>query len=224
PAAPKVELLHSLGRLVRGLSALFWGLPIALVVCVQTAKSEWLRPLGITPPIAATALLFYGVMSLGHFQKQERVWNRALDRARFFALINLGLSPFVYWWSKIPSQPFFLLSLEVMALSGLLFLFSLNPLLVRLTAMLPDETLRLETKFFTTVNRCLVLATLLGLLFYFGLGRMKALPHQVNEFLNLVDRIGLWLILFLVLLPVAMTMALLWKVKEVILASVFGGE
>ena len=136
PAASKVELLNSLGRLVRGLSALFWGLPIALVVCVQTAKSEWLRPLGTVPPIAATALLFYGVMSLGHFQKQERVWNRALDRARTFALINLGLSPFVYWWSKIPSQPFFLVSLELMAMSGLLFLFALNPLLVRLTAML----------------------------------------------------------------------------------------
>jgi hypothetical protein len=224
PAEPKVELLHSLGRLVRGLSALFWGLPIALVVCVQTAKSEWLRPLGITPPIAATALLFYGVMSLGHFQKQERVWNRALDRARVFALINLGLSPFVYWWSKIPSQPFFLLSLEVMALSGLLFLFSLNPLLVRLTAMLPDETLRLETRFFTTVNRCLVLATLLVLLLYFGLGRMTALPHQLIDFLILLDRFGLWLVLFLVLLPVAMTMALIWKIKEVILASVFGGE
>jgi hypothetical protein len=109
-------------------------------------------------------------------------------------------------------------------MSGLLFLFSLNPLLVRLTAMLPDETLRLETKFFATVNRCLVLATVLVLLLYLLLGRMQALPHQLNELLNLLDRIGLWLILFLVLLPVAMTMALIWKVKEVILASVFGGE
>src|SRR5262249_12423583 len=63
PAPPKVELMLSLGRLVRGLSALFWGLPTALVVCVQTAKSEWLRPLGVIPPIATTALLFYGVMS-----------------------------------------------------------------------------------------------------------------------------------------------------------------
>ncbi len=224
PAAPKAELLNSLGRLVRGLSALFWGLPLALVVCVQTAKSDWLRPLGIAPPIVATALLFYGVMSLGHFQKQERVWNRALDRARIFALVNLGLSPFVYWWSKIPAQPFFLLSVEALALSGLLFLFTLNPLLVRLTAMLPDETLRLETKFFTTVNRCLILATLAVLLLYFGLSRLNALPHQLTEILLLLDHAGLWLVLFLVLIPLAMTMALIWKVKEVILASVFGGE
>jgi hypothetical protein len=31
-----------------------------------------------------------------------------------------------------------------------------------------------------------------------------------------------WMLIFLVLLPLAMTMALLWKIKEVILDSVFG--
>jgi hypothetical protein len=31
-----------------------------------------------------------------------------------------------------------------------------------------------------------------------------------------------WLLIFLVLLPLAMTMALIWKIKEVILDSVFG--
>ena len=58
---PNAELLRSLGRLVRGLSALFWGLPIALVVCVQTAKGELLRPLGVAPPLVATALLLHGL-------------------------------------------------------------------------------------------------------------------------------------------------------------------
>ena len=30
--------------------------------------------------------------------------------------------------------------------------------------------------------------------------------------------------LFVILLPVAMTMALIWKIKEVILVSIFGNE
>jgi hypothetical protein len=34
---------------------------------------------------------------------------------------------------------------------------------------------------------------------------------------------GLWVLLFLVLLPLAVTMALIWKIKQVILDSVFGG-
>src|SRR6185295_17550963 len=141
-SAPNAELLSSLGRLARGLSALFWGLPVGLVICVQTAKGDWLRPLGVRRPAAATGLLFYALTLLGHFQKQERVWRAALDRARVIALINLGLSPFLFWWSKIPSNSFFSVIMNVVILTGLLFLFSLNPMLQRLTAMLPDEALR----------------------------------------------------------------------------------
>ena len=33
---------------------------------------------------------------------------------------------------------------------------------------------------------------------------------------------GIWLVLLFILPPVAMTMALIWKIKEVILSSVFG--
>src|SRR3989442_15604069 len=83
--APNADLLRSLGRLVRGLSALFWGLPAALIVCFYTAKAEGLKSFGmvpLVPPLAATGLLVYGLWMLGGFQKQERVWRNALDRAR----------------------------------------------------------------------------------------------------------------------------------------------
>ena len=39
-----------------------------------------------------------------------------------------------------------------------------------------------------------------------------------------MERGGLWFLMLLVLLPLAMTMALLWKTKEVILESVFGAH
>ena len=221
---PNPELLHALGRLVRGLSALFWGLPFALVLCFQTAQADWLRPLGVLPPVVATALLFYGLSLLGHFQKQERIWQHSLDRAKIFGLINVGFSPFLYWWNKMPFHPFYNAIVELMALSSLLFLFALNPLLYRLTAMLPDETLRIETRLFTTLNRYFLLATTVVLAAFFVLVRVHELPHQVLNFLFLPDKLVLWIMLFLILLPVAVTMALIWKIKEVILASVFGAE
>src|SRR5271166_311634 len=104
PPVPKAELLRSLGRLARGLSALFWGMPLALIVCFYTAKADSLKPYGVVPPLASTGLLVFGLWQLGAFQKQERVWRAALDRARILGLVNFGLSPFIYWWNKIPAN------------------------------------------------------------------------------------------------------------------------
>src|SRR5437763_2529315 len=100
-SGPPPELLRSLGRLVRGLSALFWGLPVALVVCVQTAKSDLLRPLGPFPALITTLFLYFGLTLLAYFQQQERVWIASLERAKTVALINIAFSPFLYFWNKL---------------------------------------------------------------------------------------------------------------------------
>ena len=222
--APNANLLHSLGRLVRGLSALFWGLPIALIACFYTAKAESLRAFGIAPPLVTTALLTYGLWQLGDFQKQERVWRASLDRAKLLSLFNLGLSPFLYWWNKVPMNLFFLVMVLLLAISGLLFLGSVNLVLRRLGAMLPDESLRLETRQFTTLNLNLLAATFLLALLYVAAGQFHPLPSWLGAVLGVIDHASLWFLIVLVLLPLAMTMALLWKTKEVILENVFGAS
>jgi hypothetical protein len=222
--APNAELLRSLGRLVRGLSALFWGLPITLIVCFHAAKADSLKTFGIVPPLVTTGLLAYGLWQLGDFQKQERVWRTALDRAQLLSLLNFGLSPFLYWWNKIPANPFFLAMVMLLTISALLFLGSVNLVLRRLGAMLPDETLRLETRQFTTLNLNLLFATFLLALAFVGLGLLHTLPLWLGIIVSVIERSSLWFLIVLVLLPLAMTMALLWKTKEVILDNVFGAK
>jgi hypothetical protein len=220
-------LLDSLRRLVRGLSALFWGLPIALVVSVQTAigRGEWLKPLGFVPVVVIMILLFYGTHLLGKFQTQERIWMNALERARLVALVNVGLSPFLFFWSKIPAHLFFTVIVVIFLLTLLAFLYLLNSVLARLAAMLPDETLRGETKLFTRLNQTILLIIIPTLPFYFVLRETSKLPRLVVDLLLFFDRAGpllqLMFLMFFVLLPVAMTMALLWKTKEVIMTGVF---
>jgi hypothetical protein len=223
-SAPNPELMRSLGRLVRGLSALFWGLPAALVVCFHTAKAEGLKSLGVVPPLACTGLLVFGLWQLGAFQSQERVWRKALDAARILGLVNLGLSPFLYWSNRVPENTFFAGMVLVMLLAALLFLASLNLVLRRLGAMLPDEALRLETQQFTALNLNLLLATFVLGAAYVGFSRWPNLPLYFQAILIVLDRGSFWLLVLLVLLPMAMTMALLWKTKEVILDNVFGAK
>jgi hypothetical protein len=219
--APQDELLRALGKLVRGLSALFWGLPIALLVCVRTAMSDRLRPFEMFWPILAMGMLYYGLMLLGDFQRQERIWRRALDRAKFLAVVNIGLSPFIFFWNQIPSISFYNLAIGALMLSGLIFLFNLNQVLQRLAAMLPDETLRMETRLFGAMNLNLLCALLAIVAIYAILEQINRLPNWLIDFLKVFYDSRHWLLIFMILLPIAMTMTLIWKTKEVIFASVF---
>jgi hypothetical protein len=224
--APKAELLRRLGQLVRGLSALFWGLPLTLLVYFQTARTDFFDMLGhiaILPPLLVSSLLLYGLAQIGQFQKQERIWSSTVEQARLFAIVNLGLSPFLHWWHRLQFVPLYNFAVILLATSSLLFLFILNRVLDRLAAMLPDETLRLETKLFTTFNRRVLVAIPVLLLVYFALGFISPMPEFLKIILDRTDGAdshGLWLMIFLILMPLAMTMALIWKIKEVVFGSI----
>ena len=222
--APNPQLLRSLGKLARGLSALFWGLPAALLIGAETARADWLKPLGFLPALAVNALLFYGLWQMADFQKQERPWRNALDRALLLALVNLGLCPFIFWHNKMPGQIFFSAAVILLEISGVLFLFNLNLVLKRLGAMLPDESLRHETRQFTALNRWLLVALLLLAVGFLGLSEIPRPAFAIGWLLVLIERASHLLLVFFVLLPLAMTMALIWKTKEVILDAVFGAR
>ena len=148
----------------------------------------------------------------------------ALDRARIPGLVNVGLSPFLHWHQQLPDVPFFHYAVSVMALSALLFLFNLNQMLQRLTAMLPDETLREETRVFTSLNRILLVLIPSFLAIYFTVSQIRHPPPPISFMLRVMEPASQWVLLFLILLPMAITMSLIWKIKEAILASVFGAE
>ena len=227
--APNADLLRSLGRLARGLSALFWGLPLALFLCVQTAKTDWLRDLNIFPPLAATGLVLYGLWQLGHFQKQERPWRSALDRAKLLALILFGLSPFLYWWNHIPTNPFSLrrrrragaVGIAVPAQSELGFAAARTQCCpTKRCATKPDSSAlsiacscsRLSQGRPSFWSRSILTVAA-------GSGELSGPAGEGHSLVGyLSDSIAL---AAFVLLPLAMTMALIWKTKEVILDSVF---
>jgi len=224
PDAPNPQLLRSLGKLARGLSALFWGLPAALLIGAETARADWLKPLGFLPALAVNALLVYGLWQMGDFQRQERPWRRALDRAQLLALILLGLCPFIYWQNKLPDQPFYEYAVEVMELAAVVFLFNVNLVLKRLGAMLPDETLRSETRQFTAFNRWLLVSLLFIVVGFIVLRQRPQLLAHLGWLVPWLNRTSTLLLIFFILLPLAMTMALIWKTKEVILDAVFGAR
>jgi hypothetical protein len=225
--SPKAQVLRSLGKLLRGLSTLFWTLPLMLIVYVETAKTDWLQTFGswaMIPAAVISAVLWWSLAQLRQFQTQERIWTQAIDRAEIFAILNLGLSPFLYWWHQMPLVTLYQSCAALLALSSILLILQLNRVLERLAAMLPDETLRAETKLFTRFNTVLLALSLATVALFFGLEQMYTLPEWVDRALDFLAEHGPWMMLFVILVPLAMTMALIWKTKELIFTSVFNAE
>jgi hypothetical protein len=225
--AAKAELLRSLGQVVRGLSTLFWGLPLLIFFYAVTLRTDWLGFLEegtIIPAMATSALLLYGLEGLRRFQKQERIWQQAISRAEFFGLANLGLSPFLFWWHRFPNVRLFGLCALGLCVSLLIFLMQLNHLIHRLCAMLPDEELRAESRMFTSLSIGLFVAGFVSAAICITLPRWPNLPYALWRLVNETSSPAIWLTLFLNLLPLGLTLSLLWKVKEFIFTSMFAVE
>lgn len=222
--AAKADLMRALGRLVRGLSTLFWGIPLALAADVQTARTDWLDDLGalsFAPALVLSGWLWYGLRQMRFFQRQERVWHHALHRAEIFAIVNTGLAPFLFWWHRFPLVPFYFVCVAFLAVSGFLFLIHINHVLRRLAAMLPDEMLRVETRTFATLNTWLLSGALAILAAYLALTNFRGATRVIGRSGLDLRALGEWFIFFLTLMPVAVTLALLWKIKEAIFTSFF---
>jgi len=230
----KAELLRALGALVRGLSIVFWSLALTGLVClgvvfIETTETFWretVSPLSFAPALLPGPLLWFGLHRLGIFQAQERIWQRALNRAEILAVLDAGLAPFLFWWHRFPLVPLYTACVGLLFLCNLFLLIEINRVLQRLSAMLPDENLRGETKLFTNFNISVLLAFLGVLTTYYVLTLfpISKLPVWLDRWLQDAHAAGVWLALFLMLVPLSMTMALLWKVKEVIFASLTNAE
>ena len=210
---------------------LFWGLPFAMVVSIMATTSNWTDagwPLGMLLPPVAFSMLWYGLWLLRSFQLQERVWQEALGEVKLLGLINLGLSPFLHWHHRAPDELGFANAVGQLTLVFVFYLMSLNKMLSRLAAMLPDETLRVEAKLFSRMNCVLLAMASIGFGVMYLVSLIEEPPELLLQLVAMAARLQPWLfmafVLVCVLIPLSMTMSLLWKTKESILASVFHSQ
>ena len=105
------------------------------------------------------------------------------------------------------------------------FLFrAYNFVLKRLGAMLPDETLRHETREFTTFNLWLLVLWVIFAAVSIAALRFDLQTRFDQTAWNWIERARDTVLLFFGLTPLAITMALIWKTKEIIFNGVFGAR
>lgn len=213
-----------LGRVLRGLSSLFWGLPVTLVAFARHFLSVWPSVYDLVLPPLGTLLLVYGVFRLSRFHPQERVWQQSVFTAESLGMVLVGLSPFLYLWSRVPTEPLFARAVAVLVFAAVLFLVALTRLLSRLAAMLPDPATQADAHLFHVLTGYvgLTLGTMAAVLYW------RLAPASLSEFLSLpqqpIAQGFQAFLLMLLLIPIAMSMAVTWKLKEVVMGVLMGSR
>ena len=207
-------------RLIRGLSAIFWGIPLALLVCVRSAASAWLKPLDVLHTTASVALVCYGIWQFGYLHGvKSRAWTRTIDRCKMLAVTCTGLTPFIFFWNHFPGEFFFAYAVFALTFCALLFLLKYNLLLKCLGGQYTDDILKSEIDLFATMNSWCAALLLIGVGFIAGAN----LALTDEQFLGLLNSpfmpVGQTAVVILVLMPIAMTMTLTWKLKECFLEA-----
>lgn len=201
-------------RLIRGFSALFWGLPLALLFSFKTGTGFLVsRPEAIIPIVA------FGLLSFGSHQlKSLRLTNQPsihlVDWVNLLALVNLGLSPFLYFWNQHPTEPYFSQVVGLLLLSGLLFVYFLNRLLLHLGNRLHEEPLRSEANLFSSFNTYCLIALTIAIAVYLLTAKAPLAMTDFRMIAHPLLRMAHVVVLFFILLPLALTMTLTWRVKE----------
>jgi hypothetical protein len=130
-------------------------------------------------------------------------------------------SPFLYWWRALPDSAFYTLNLFGLIFSLVVFLIALNSLSMELGRFLGDHSLLRESRLFLGLN-ALVLALPSSGAFAWATVRGFRADSSENvglEFLNLFRLHYPWRLMLFVLLflPVSLTLANIWRVKEILL-------
>ncbi|RME94044.1 MAG: hypothetical protein D6766_06875 [Verrucomicrobia bacterium] len=207
-------------RVVRALAGLFWGLPLALVTGVLTARTPLLGELRFGPALLACGLVAWSCHLLAAVRTDEPHWQARIEGARVLAVILCGLAPFLHWFQLAPAHLHYAGCAFGFLLAGLWLLARISGVLVTLAGWIEPDRLESEARHFRGV-----VLPLLGGVFVVSLGwvvlnHSPLGPRARASLVPLLVRVDLTSLLMLVA-AVALNMAMAWKLKDAVLEEVF---
>ncbi len=211
-------------RMARGFTCLFWSLPVGMLLVsrVLTLRpgirpawfpSFWLESIRWPVHLGGLALFMAGLLLLGRALPDDRRWQATVTRALALAFVHGLLSPFLSWWETYPTHRFLLANVLVCGAALVLLLHQGDGLVAMAAKRAGDLGLHLEARLAAGLMAGFGLAAVAG----FGFGQWGAARGQVDAGVweNWIAARGWGLVLLtLVLMPLTLTMSVLWKIKE----------
>ena len=225
--------------LLRATAALLFGLPLALLMAVPGAMSQWFHMffilvvqdlvtrgfwlLDMLPTLGSMALLGYGVFGLGRINRDDPAWQSSVFHTRLTAILLCGMAPYLMWRDWIPHEDVFLFGAQTFAFVACVFVIQLNFILYRLARSLPNPVLESDTRMFSRLNLAMLMFILLLVVGYLAASRMQwfTTPGLLANLIETIDHQGSLLLTLLMLPSVATTLSMIWKTRQTVMTMVF---
>ena len=211
PGDPAAQLLDA----ARGFAGLFWGLLASLLLFPGELDIQLSPRLRIPVYPAAMIAIYCGLSRLNRAGPLRPRWLRHVQEARGMLLLLFYFVPFVLWWKQAPRQPFLLGNMAAFVVVAAGLLASSLRLCEAAGELFGRRLFRAEVR----LCRWLVLlvAAPTASAFLTGAWLAASCPDAL-WFGGLTVRWVFWLCV-LGLLPFTLTLAAIWKAKELLFAA-----
>ena len=205
---------RALVRMVRGFGAVFWGLPVSLLLFFGAVEIHLVAQFKLPSCVLGLVVVYVGLVLLRFAGVQSRMWTRhgRIGLVSTFLLIYLG--PFIYWFTYMPrSGLYYLLNMTLFFASVILLLFSVNRLAAEVGVETGDRDLMVESRLCAwSVILLMLLPTALTAVFSSYMA-MKYESSLLAEMRGVRRDTPVWIHIFF-LVPLSLTMTSAWKAKE----------
>lgn len=208
-------------QVVRGFTALFWGLGLVVLLLTGALQLPLLDRWPLPRHAPAMLVLAAGAIGLWRSPVDVATWRARTRSLALAVLAHIYLLPFFRWWQLAPQQPFFSIHMVVVLLATAWMLLAANLLAGELGRATRNPVLVIEARL------CGWSVLLLG-----GVLLSLALVDEVREvflhpllagrplWLHTGSSARAWLILHgLICLPFLLTMASVWEARSEALAG-----
>lgn len=203
----------ALARAMRGFSCVFWGIPLSVLLFAGAIDLR--LPFAARAPayVFGIFLVYCGVVYFQRTALPGRRWRSLVREMLFVLLIEVYLSPFVFWWRRMPHVPYYVANILVLMLCTTWGLFILNQLAAEIARLLRDRALAVEAQIAAWLALAFMLVpTSLALLQSVLAARSFGISLAPGEAVGGPQRFG-WLYA-VALFPFALNMMIAWKTKE----------
>ncbi len=206
-------LPDQLVRLSRGFSCIFWSIPLCLLLFTSTPDFT-LSPKFRVPSFLLGLMVFYaGAFLLQHAGPLSERWGILVRRTLLMILLELYLAPFLYWWKRMPFQPYYMVNALLFFMILVWGLFLVHQLAGELARLLHSASLELETLLYRWVVLCFMAILPLTILFEALRRAWQDEGPALPQLIHMALRLPRWTLIPL-LLPFTITMSIAWKAKE----------